>query len=117
MGLDTQPQPALSLIRSVAAGEWLARREPLLFLRTTPSAQIARLFPICPKIEVRVESLGTNRYSHTNRRRRIVVYSTALERRHAERHREFESRRLRFVWENECVEETGPRILVMHSSG
>ena len=30
------------------------------------------------------------------RRRRIVVYSTALERRHTERYREFESHRLRF---------------------
>ena len=30
-----------------------------------------------------------------------MVYSTALERRHAARHREFESHRLRFVWEKE----------------
>ena len=35
----------------------------------------------------------------TGRRRRIVVYSTALERRHTERYREFESHRLRSVWE------------------
>src|SRR3989338_1773695 len=35
-------------------------------------------------------------YTHSaTRRRRIVVYSTALERRHTERYREFESHRLR----------------------